>query len=103
VSKRWMAAVGGGVTSVLAAVSGVAGNHLTHTAAWAWVAFGVTVTLGAILTGWLVLTADKAAPGSPVEAVDASAVRQVGPVTATGNGQAVGINYGSVNRGDPPR
>jgi hypothetical protein len=103
VSKRRIAAVGSGVTSVLAAASGVAGGHLTRTVTWAFVAFISMVVLGAVLTGWLVIASDDGSPKQPPEDGDAPEIHRVGPVTARNNGQAVGINYGSVSRGDPQR
>lgn len=101
-SARWVAALGGAVSFVVAGVAGVVGNQLSNDAGWAWVAFGVALVVGASVTGWTAHRAaglggagsrDAARDGIVPHVGDAT----VGNVSADG-GQAVGINYGSMKQ-----
>ena len=107
-SARWVAAVGGAVSFVVAAVAGVVGNQLGKNADWAWVAFGIVLVLGIVVTGWTAYrTASSGAiahaSGGRGGDVTHSGDVEVGGVSADG-GQAVGVNYGSMtqtHRRDP--
>lgn len=100
-SAGWVAALGGSFSFVLAGVAGVAGNQLQD-AGWAWVAFGITLILGAVVTGWTAYRTAKsgstAHPGGP-RAGDVTHVgdAMVGRVSADG-GQAAGVNYGTMTQ-----
>jgi len=101
-SARWVAALGGAVSFVMAGVAGVVGNQLSKDAGWVWVAFGITLVLGAAVTGWTACrttklggTAHRGGPraGDGRHAGDAT----VGKVSADG-GQAAGVNYGTMTQ-----
>lgn len=105
-STRWVAALGGAVSFVVAAVAGVVGNQLSKDIGSAWLAFGIVLILGAAITGWMAyrtVERESAAHrgglcgGGMVHSGDAS----VGKVSADG-GQAAGINYGTMTQTHHP-
>jgi hypothetical protein len=102
VSARWVAALGGAVSFVVASVAGVVGSQLGKDAGWAWVAFGIILILGAAVTGWAAYRTAKSGgtallcgprAGNVMHAGDAT----VGTVSADG-GQAAGVNYGTMTQ-----
>jgi hypothetical protein len=99
VSARWIAAVGGAASFLMAGVAGVVGNQLKD-AGWAWVASGLILILGAAVTGWAAYSTAK--PGSVAHhggpragEVTHGGDATVGKVSADG-GQATGVNYGTM-------
>jgi hypothetical protein len=102
VSARWIAALGGAVSFVMAAAAGVAGNQLSKDAVWAWVAFGITLILGSAVTGWVAyctIKSDGAGHSGGLRAGEVVHVSDaiVGEVSAVG-GQAAGVNYGTMTQ-----
>lgn len=99
VSAPWVAALGGAVSFVVAGVAGVVGNQLGH-GGWAWIAFGIILVMGTVVTGWTAYRTVKeggiADHGDP----PASDVRHVGDTTVgrvcADGGQAAGVNYGAM-------
>lgn len=101
-SARWVAALGGAVSFVMAGVAGVVGNQLSKDAGWAWVVFGIALILGAAVTGWTAYRTAKSGglahcgrprAGDVMHSGDAT----VGKVSADG-GQAAGVNFGTMTQ-----
>lgn len=101
-SARWVAALGGAVSFVVAGVAGVIGNQISKDAGWAWVVFGITVILGAAVTGWTAYSAAKLSGTGYWTGSRAGKVIHVGDAmintVSADNGQAVGINYGTMTQ-----
>jgi hypothetical protein len=101
-STRWVAALGGAASFVVAAIVGVVGSQLGTNAGWAWLAFCVALILGGAVTGWTAYRIAKSGSvahcgGDVRHAGDAT----VGRVSANG-GQAAGINYGTMSQTHHP-
>jgi hypothetical protein len=83
------------VSGLLGTGAGLLGNAFAD--GWHWpvgIGLGVMVVADIGWSAWHETrprTADSAEPS----------ITQVGPVSATDGGQAIGINYGTVERGDP--
>ncbi len=100
-SARWVAALGGAVSFVVAVVAGVVGNELRDTS-WAWLAFGITLVLGALVTGWTAYRTAKSGSISSHGGPRAGDLKHVGDATVgevrADGGQATGVNYGTMSQ-----
>jgi hypothetical protein len=92
-SRRTRRALAAVFTFVVAAVSGVVGNHIAGSITPALVVFAVLIVLGAIPTYYLGQSDDSAAAPLPLPAQD-----EPGPVMAMGSGSVAvgGDNAGSI-------
>jgi hypothetical protein len=102
VSARWVAALGGAISFVVAGVAGVMGNQLSKDAGWVWVAFGIILILGAAVTGWTAYRTAKSGGAAHRGDPHAGEVTHVGDATvgkvSADGGQAVGVNYGTMTQ-----
>lgn len=95
-SRLTVAVAGSASSFVLAAVAGVLGNQLKPGAWWFWLAFTVTLLVGAGITAAVAHRAERLDGAGASNSVTHHGNTAVGKVT-TENGPAIGINYGTVN------
>ncbi|MGW5723158.1 hypothetical protein ACWEVP_43790 [Amycolatopsis sp. NPDC003865] len=77
---RAVAVAGSGASFVAAAVAGVLGNQLSKDALWAWIAFGLTLLIGAGVTA---LVTHRSLAGNQSPEPEPRTVE--GPVTGRGD------------------
>ncbi|CAJ64962.1 hypothetical protein; putative signal peptide [Frankia alni ACN14a] len=103
-SRRQVAAVGGGITFAMAGAAGAAGGQLGGHALWAWVCLLVAVLVGGVVTGWVAWrTTDPdpvPPPDDPPSPPPSGSPRvgdvRIGGVSASDGGQVAGVNFGQM-------